>query len=164
MLPLIHTALYSRKILIAAAASIAFAVLSAVFLYFGTVQALAQRVASASPRASTDKVYLSAAGAVQAPASDTAPMREVHIANNGLTLLRGATVLSVSRGTLKVGMTWDSSDFTWILETNYNTKFLTAAGQKITRDDITAGDVVTVTGTLIEAGREPRIAAEVIRE
>lgn len=91
-------------------------------------------------------------------------MLEVHIANNGLTLLRGARVLSISGTTIRVGMAWQSSTFTWTLETNYNTRFVAQSGEKATLADITTGDVVMVTGTLRAGGSEPAIDTDYLRQ
>lgn len=91
-------------------------------------------------------------------------MLEVHIANNGLMLLRGARVLSISGSTIHVGMSWGSSDFTWAVETNYNTTFLTSKGEKEALGNVGVGDTVTVTGQLSGSGTEPTIDADVVRE
>ena len=91
-------------------------------------------------------------------------MREIHIANNGLVLLRGARVLSVSGTTIRIGIEWDSSDFTWQVNTGYNTKFFSSNGEKETFTDIAAGDSITVTGHLSGAGGNPAVDAQFVRE
>ncbi|MDP2648793.1 MAG: hypothetical protein Q8P19_02735 [bacterium] len=114
---------------------------------------------------SSGTVYLSpSASAAAAASTQEQPMLEVHIANNGLTLLRGARVLSISGTTIRVGMAWQSSTFTWTLETNYNTRFVAQSGEKATLADITTGDVVMVTGTLRAGGSEPAIDTDYLRQ
>ena len=92
------------------------------------------------------------------------PMLEVHIANNGLMLLRGATVISNSFGVIQVSMKWGFADFVWRVQTTSGTKFFTSKGEKETEDDIAIGDIVTVTGILISSGEEPTIVAQFMSE
>ena len=159
MLPL-YSLTFVRKIFIAAAVSIVLAFL----VYLSTAQALSTRAVSASPQVSSDKVYLGVPTAAAPVVSEEAPMREVHIANSGLTLLRGATVISISRDSIRVALAWGSANFTWTVETGYNTKFLTSKGAKETIEDIRVGDVITVTGTLKSSGAEPVVEADFVRE
>ncbi len=93
-----------------------------------------------------------------------APMLEIHVANDGVTLLRGARVISVSRDIIRVITTWDSADFTWEVQTKFFTKFLTSKGEKETLADVHVGDRVAVTGKLIKGGVEPIIDADFVRE
>ena len=92
------------------------------------------------------------------------PVREVHIANNGLTLLRGARVLSVSGSTVVVGMTWGASEFTWAVQTNYGTKFFNEQGEKDSLANIHVGDIVTVTGKISQGGVKPFVSADIVRK
>ena len=148
-----------RKVLIATIIAVTTAVL--LFLYFSALFSV--RTASAAPQVSSDTVYLGTPAAA-VPANAKAPVQEVHIANNGLLLLRNATVLSNARGTLRVGMTLGSLNFTWIVETDSGTEFLIGTGEKETAGDIKVGDTVTVTGTLKNSGAEPVVEADYIRE
>lgn len=153
-------------------AFIATAILFISLIAFGIfqIQARAQSVAaanaSAARPASSGTVYSLAAGKVvpEVVPVKEAPIREVHIANTGLMLLRGATVISNSNGVIRVGMEWGSADFTWTLNTDSSTKYLTARGQKQAVEDIAVGDFVTVTGMLAKSGAEPKIDADYVRE
>jgi hypothetical protein len=111
-------------------------------------------------------VYLSgnAAGAVASSSPAQQPMLEVNIANNGLVLLRGARVVSVSGGTIQVAVAFGAGNFTWKARTNSDTEFFASDGQKGTLDDIVAGDTVTVTGMLADGGGQPAINAEFVRQ
>lgn len=95
---------------------------------------------------------------------ESAPMLEVHIANNGLTLLRGARVHSISDNTIYVITEWSSTEFTWEVQTKLFTKFLGTKGEKKTLADIHVGDIVTITGKLIRGGADPIIDAGFVRE
>lgn len=153
---------FSRKIVIAVILSIASLIFTGLFLY----QAHAQSVPSPS-NMDSGTVYLSAQAAAEAsstPVSTVAPMLEIHIANNGLVLLRGARVISISGSSIRVDMKWGSADFTWVIQTNSNTKFITSTGEKETLAKISVGDIVTVTGMLIGGGTESTIDAEFVRE
>ncbi len=167
MLPLhLPTLIFSRRIFIAAAISTSALFLAGLFLYTANAQSfIRENSLSAAGSVSSGTVYLSASGQPAAVTSTKkAPMLEVHIANNGLMLLRGATVISNSRGTIRVGMVWGSADFTWTVTTDFGTKYLTSKGEKETLEDIKVGDIVTITGMLIESGAEPTINAEHVRE
>ncbi|MDO8481678.1 MAG: hypothetical protein Q7S75_01175 [bacterium] len=152
---MISLPIFSQRIFIVAAVSLASLVLAGMFVIQGHAQPLANRTTSASPQSSENKAT---------SATQKVPMLEVHIANNGLVLLRGARVISVSGNTIHLGMTWGSSDVTWAALTHYNTKFLTSDGQKETMADISVGDIVTVTGTLSASGVEPIVNADFVRE
>ena len=91
-------------------------------------------------------------------------VREVHVANNGLVLLRGARVLSISGLYMRVAMVWGVMDFTWMVLTDEKTKFLTREGLERSPEEIRVGDIVTVTGTLGKKGSKPTIHAKVIRD
>lgn len=100
---------------------------------------------------------------VVATSTKSMPMREVHIANNGLMLLRGATVTSLSGSTIHISMSWGGTDFKWAINTTSATKFLTSGGEKGTRADIQVGDTIGVTGMISSGGSEPTIDAAFVR-
>lgn len=157
----------SRRILVAATISVAALTLASLFLYQVHAQPLAAAFSTGQVvNTSPGKVDLSpqAASGVASPSATEAPMLEVHIANNGLVLLRGARVISISGETIRVGMTWGLADFTWAVKTNSGTKFVTSKGEKETLADIQTGTFVTVTGMLTGSATEPTIDGEVVRE
>ncbi|OGG52407.1 hypothetical protein A3H16_02420 [Candidatus Kaiserbacteria bacterium RIFCSPLOWO2_12_FULL_53_8] len=158
--------IFSQRIFTVAAVSVGALLLAGLFLYQVHAPPLARALSagSAAITSSPGKAYLSAQAPVVAVSGEEAPMVEVNIANNGLVLLRGAHVLAMNGGTIHVGMSWGSSDLTWILETNYNTQFLTQNGKKETLSDIQVGDIVTVTGKISGGGTEPIIDTQVVRE
>ena len=96
---------------------------------------------------------------------------EIHIANNGLILLRSARVVSISGSTLTVSTAWGSSDFIWTVQTNatrfetrdFGTRFLNRDGKKSSLANIQEGDKVTITGALDPAAQEPVIKADSVR-
>jgi hypothetical protein len=93
----------------------------------------------------------------------TVPMHEVHIANDGLMLVRGAMVTSITNGTITVSIAWGGASFNWTVTTNSNTKFIMASGEKGTIADIQVGNYIDVTGPLTQGGATPIIAAQFIR-
>ena len=166
MLPL-QILMLPRRIFIAATVSLASLVLAGLFLYVVYAQPLPHERSSGAVRSvSSGTVYLSPSGQAAAAATviKKEPEREVHIANTGLMLLRGATVISSSPGAIRVSMAWGAADFSWTIETDSGTKFLTSNGQKATLEDIAVGDVITVTGQLTKSGAEPTINADYVRE
>lgn len=96
-------------------------------------------------------------------AMDT-PVQEVHIANNGLMLLRGARVVSKYGSTVRVAMKWGTAEFTWSIWTDSSTNVFAADGQKETLKEVQTGDIVTITGQLLAGGTEPKVLAQFIRE
>ncbi|MDO8514433.1 MAG: hypothetical protein Q7S50_02735 [bacterium] len=149
----------TRRVFIGAL--IAIATVFIAFLYVSEVFSV--RVAAAAPQFTAGKVYLGTPAVANA-ATLKPQMLEMHIANNGLMLLRGATVISNARGTLRVGMTWGSADFIWTITTDSGTKFLTSKGVGQAIGDIAVGDTVTVTGMLKSSGPESVVAADYVRE
>lgn len=123
-------------------------------------------------RARSDKAsFVSSVGATAsdspatgATSSANAPMLEMHIANNGLVLLRGAQVLSIEGKRIRIGQNWGGQRFMWTVQTEKYTKIFSQKGEKAELSDITAGDIIKVTGKLIGGGSEPIINADFIRE
>jgi hypothetical protein len=101
---------------------------------------------------------------VEVGVNDATPMQEVHIANNGMMLLRGATVVSIDADIIRVAMDFGPSHFTWQIQNNSGTKFTSSSGVAESRADIKTGDMITVTGTLVYGGNDPLIHAVYIRE
>ena len=155
--------IFSQRIFVVAAVTATVSIAGGLLLYQG-YSPLAQALSNTSgPVTSANSVYLSAAAASSStPVAD--PIREVHIANTGLTLLRGAQVLSVSGTTVHVGMTWGASEFTWAVQTNYGTKFFNEQGEKDSLANIHVGDIVTVTGKISQGGVKPFVSADIVRK
>lgn len=154
--------IFSQRIYAFAAAAVALTVATGLFLYQVQTPLAHAFGYGTAVSASPDTVYLSGNAAAASTTTETS-MHEVHIAANGLTLLRGARVLSVSGNTIEVGMTWGSSDFTWTVRTGFSTKFLSAEGEKQSATDIHIGDSVTVTGKIAQGGGKPTIDADIVR-
>ena len=91
------------------------------------------------------------------------PMREVHIANTGSVLMRGATVRSVSDTALFVSVIWGASEYAWRLETDGHTRFLDQKGEKVNIHHFQVGDIVTATGVLVAGGAEGAIETEYVQ-
>ncbi len=157
--------IFSQRVFVIASISAVAAILAGLLLYqIDTPLARALgHSAGAGVSSANNTVYLSGAGAAASTTTVENPVLEVHIAANGLVLLRGARVLSVSGSTLRVGMTWGSSDFTWLIQTTSATKFLNAHGEPETASSLRIGDIVTVTGKVARGGGEPLINAEFVR-
>lgn len=91
------------------------------------------------------------------------PLQEVHIANNGMALLRGVRVKSLGTDTLTVETLWESGNFTWNIETYQFTKFLNSKGEPSEWKEIHEGDTVTINGILTNGGGSPALKADFIR-
>ena len=90
------------------------------------------------------------------------PTLEMHIANNGLALLRGARVDSIEGDTLRIAERWGSQNFTWTVQNSGTTKLFAANGEKLQRE-LLVGEYLTVSGTLDVDAQEPMIIAQFIR-
>ena len=96
---------------------------------------------------------------------------EMHIANNGLVLLRSARVVSLHGNTITVSTAWGSADFTWTVRTDlihfetrsFGTRFIDRDGKKGSLSGIKVGSVVTITGALDPVAGEPTIDADSVR-
>lgn len=96
---------------------------------------------------------------------------EMHIANNGLILLRSARVVAVDGKTITVSTTWGSAEFIWLIRTNatrfesrdFGTRFIGRDNQKSTLGEVRVGTLVTVNGTLDSTTKEPTIDADAFR-
>ena len=96
---------------------------------------------------------------------------EMHIANNGLILLRSAKVVEVSGTTITVSTAWGSADFKWVVRTNatrfetrtFGTRFLDREGKQSYLAGVQPGALVTITGTLDSTAQEPSIDADSFR-
>lgn len=111
-----------------------------------------------------------AASAQSAAEGDVRPL-EMHIAANGLVLLRSAKVVSLGGSTLTVSTAWGESDFIWTVRTDaysyesrtFGTRFLHRDGTKASLNEFHIGDSVTVTGMLDPEASEPVINADSVR-
>lgn len=108
----------------------------------------------------------SAAAAFASGASTTsiAPVREIHIADDGLVLLRGAAVASIGSGIIRCSVAFNGSPFMMAIKTDASTKFFTRFGEKATIDQMINGSFIEVTGMLVQGGSEPTIDAQFVRQ
>ncbi len=114
-----------------------------------------------------------AAAAAHGQVATTKPARpmELHIADNGLVLLRSARIASIEGSTITLSTAWGSTNFTWVVHTNassygtreFGTKFLTREGQKIALSNLQIGELVTITGTLADGAQSPTVEAQTVR-
>lgn len=162
MIQLYFPSVYRHRIFAAAAVSVMALLFVGIFLYQAHADSLNRAYLS-------DNVFLSAKASRAAPAAvpetrAVPAIGEVHIANNGLVLLRGARVISIADGTIHVGVTLGSSRFLWAVKIDNYSKFLTPDGQAESLSDIKTGGILTVTGRLSAGGPEPTIGADFVRE
>lgn len=107
------------------------------------------------------------------PPEGNSPLRplEMHIAHNGLVLLRSARVVSIRGPVMTVSTAWGSTEFRWTVQTdlshfekrNFGTRFIDQNGKEGSLRSIQAGSTVTITGTLDSDAREPTINADSVR-
>lgn len=105
----------------------------------------------------------SAAATTTATTTQSAPPRniELHIASNGLVLLRGAKVETVEADHIDVAVQWQSLAVVWRVRTK-NAQVLGSDGEK-TDAPLSIGQYVTVTGTLSRETEQPTIEGKYVR-
>lgn len=150
----------SQRIFFASALS-AIALAGAALVFFQVHAEGAGRLAQGE-RAISPSSAAPSEGAASAAA--TSPLVEIHIAASGLTLVRGATVRSVSGDTIIAKTAWNSTDITWTVQTRYGTQFFGSGGEKAALGDLQPGDVVTITGNLVGSISNPLIDARYVRK
>jgi len=157
----------SNRIAILAAISAAVILFAGVLLYQVQAQSLLT-VFNTGEVMSTAPGTVSLGGTQNGPAPTSVAavpaQLEMHIANNGLVLLRGARVIAISGSTIDVMMAFGLTNFTWAVQTTMNTNFLTPQGAKGSLGDIHVGAFVTVTGMLAGNDTEPALSAQYVRE
>ncbi len=112
------------------------------------------------------RVVAEASSPVHASTVTIRPL-EIHIANNGLILLRSARIVAVHGTTLTVSTNWGSTDLRWTVRTDastydthgFGTRFVDRVGKKLSLDDVHQDGNVTVTGTLDPTAQEPTLDA-----
>ena len=92
------------------------------------------------------------------------PQLEMHVANNGLVLLRGAVVTEVSGTTLTLDGSWGKAHFVWEVQTDSQTKFFHTNGTIGELNDIHPGDIVMATGNIDTSASLPTLHALYLRE
>ena len=115
---------------------------------------------------SSDEVrYAQNASVAAGPVTPAArpAMQEVHVANNGLMLVRGAHVVAVSGTMMSIVLEWGSAHLTWTVRATSDTKYFGPTGIRGSADDVQAGDIVSVTGMLSASDPNPSIVAEFVR-
>jgi hypothetical protein len=125
---------------------------------------------SSLPTRSTAAQHTPAVAPVVAAASGGSPSLEVHIANNGLVLLRSARVVSINGTALTVSTNWGPTNFSWVVNTSarsyetrhFGTNFLDRSGNSLSLQDLQPGDLVTVTG-MLENNHQLALDADTVR-
>ncbi len=156
----------SPRIMIGAGVSIVVLLLAGLFFHQVYAQPSTSFNAVGTVSVSPGTAYLSGRAAAEATSTavTVGPTSGINIADDGLVLLRGAQVISISGSTINVQLTWGSSDFTWAVETAYNTQYFSSTGAKETKQDIQVGDIVTATGMLTGSEGEPAITAQYVNQ
>jgi hypothetical protein len=106
-----------------------------------------------------------AAGGLPIVATSTSPaaLREVHIANDGLVLLRGATITAIAGNALHVSLVWNETRFDWLVTIRTGTKLFTTTGEPGALATLQVGQVIDVTGVLTQGDSVPHIEAQYVR-
>lgn len=72
----------------------------------------------------------------------------VSIVGDGNVLVRGAEVTSVDSGSITAKTVFDGATWTWNIDTDGDTSYLSAKGSSASRGDIETGDTVSFSGSL----------------
>ena len=96
---------------------------------------------------------------------------EVHLASNGMVNFRGAKVESISGTDIVVSTSWGAIKLQWVIDAkesyygshHFGTSFLDSNGNKLTINDLSVGDFISINGTLDSGQAQPTVKANVIR-
>ncbi|MDO8664304.1 MAG: hypothetical protein Q7K44_02020 [Candidatus Liptonbacteria bacterium] len=90
---------------------------------------------------------------------------EIHITDNGKTLIRGAKVTSVSGNTINASATWGSVVFNWAVVTDSSTEFIRRYGSASKISEISIGDFISFQGALdTTVGSPVTVKARIIKD
>jgi len=110
---------------------------------------------------------LLAAGTAFAQESEAAKVgttQEVHISNNGKTLVRGAKVTAVSGSGFTATNIWGSASESWTVQTDGSTEFMRRYGGASSLSEISAGDIVSFSGNLDQTASAFSVKASVVKD
>lgn len=90
--------------------------------------------------------------------------KEVHIADDGTVLVRGATVSSISGGTIVANLNWGSTGMSWTLKSSSSTEFIRSNGGTTTLADLAVGHLISFAGTLDTSSSAFTVNAQVVKD
>lgn len=88
---------------------------------------------------------------------------EVSIAQNGMVLVRGAKVTSVSGSTIQAGVTFGSFTMNWTVKTSGDTEFVRYHGGRGTISDVAVGHIISFRGKLDTTASSATVNAGTVR-
>ncbi len=88
---------------------------------------------------------------------------EVHIADNGDVVVRGAEVTSVSDSLITARADFGATELVWRVDLDNNTKFVGKNGGTIDKDNIAVGHLISFSGDL-QSGTSLTVDAEVVKD
>lgn len=118
---------------------------------------------SEAVKKSTNTVYLATPGIPNTGTPVQNPVVEVHVAGNGLTLVRGARVISVNGSNLTASTDLENAHMVWSIHERPDAKMFDTSGALLEASAIHVGDIITVTGMLSGSLAVPHIEAEYVR-
>lgn len=90
--------------------------------------------------------------------------REVHIAEDGTVLVRGATISSISGNTIVASVTWGNSGLSWTVRTDGSTEFVRSSGGTNRVGDLATGHVISFAGILDASSTPFTVNAKVVKD
>ncbi len=89
---------------------------------------------------------------------------EVHINDNGKTLVRGAKVTAVSGNTITATTAWGSVSMAWTVNTNAGTEFVRKAGGASNISEVSVGDFISFYGMLVTTTSGFTVNADIVKD
>lgn len=100
---------------------------------------------------------------VNAAHADTTPP-QLSIAGNGQTIVKRATVVSVSGTKIVAETRWGAATLRWTIETTGSTKFYPDGQSREILQEIKKGDSISFSGLLNDSLAQPTVRASVVRD
>ena len=88
---------------------------------------------------------------------------EVHIADDGKVVVRGAKVTAISGNTISASTVWGLTTLSWTITSDAFTHFLRHSGGQSALSEISVGDFVSFQGQMITTGANLSVTATVIK-
>lgn len=89
---------------------------------------------------------------------------EVHVNDNGKTLVRGAKVMAISGGTINATTVWGGVALNWTVLADANTQFINHFDGRTMLAEIKVGDMISFRGQLVTTGTGLSVQAETLKD
>lgn len=153
----------SKRLIVAVAVSMGILLFSIAYYVYST-KIQPARSAFASTATAAGAIQVAPSAKMNSTSNVYTPILEVHIAHNGLSLIRGARVTQVLNNAVIAMSDWGDFHSEWNVYVNSDTKFFNRDGTPGSTTAINVGDYISITGDLRGTVSKPQIIAQFIHK